>query len=115
MQKLASQGGLQACYIMKELVQYAQDSGCVEQIWRKHAHLTEVTDLHSNLRETKKQVNLAQSHTNYQMLMMAEDLIGVIALNKTSDIIQQHDYKYSQLLRFPSLFSQEEQWTLNDC
>ncbi len=41
----------------------------------------------SNLRETKNQVNLAQSHTNYQMSMTAEDLIGVILLNETSNII----------------------------
>jgi hypothetical protein len=54
---------------------------------KKHAHLTEVTDLLLNLRETKNQVNLAQSHTNYQMSMMAEDLIGVITLNETSNNI----------------------------
>jgi hypothetical protein len=72
---------------MKELVQYAKDSGIVEKFWGKHAHLTKVTDLLSNLRETKNQVNLAQSHNNYQMSMMAEDLIGVILLNETLDII----------------------------
>jgi hypothetical protein len=72
---------------MKELVQYAKDSGCVEQIWGNHAHLTEVNDLLLNCKETKKQVNLAQSYTNYQMLMMAENLIGVIALDETSNII----------------------------
>ncbi len=68
-------------------MQYTKDSGCIEQIWEKHAHLTKVTDLHSNLRETKKLVNLAQSHTNYLMSMMAEDLISVITLDKTLDII----------------------------
>jgi hypothetical protein len=57
---------------MKELVQYAKNSGIVEKFWGKHAHLTEVTDLLSNLRETKNQVNLAQSHTNYQMSVTAE-------------------------------------------
>ena len=72
---------------IKDLVQYAKDSGLVEKYWGKHAHLTEVTDSLSNLRETKNQVNLAQSHTNYQMSMMAEDLLGVILLDKTSDII----------------------------
>ncbi len=63
---------------MKEVVQYAKDSGCVELVWGKHPHLTKVADLCSNLRETKKQVDLTQSHTNYQMLMMAEDLILVL-------------------------------------
>ncbi len=61
--------------------------GIVEKFWVKHAHLTKVTELLSNLRETKNQVNLAQSHTNYQMSMTAKDLIGVILLNETLDII----------------------------
>jgi hypothetical protein len=72
---------------MKELVQYTTDSGLVEKFWGKHEHLTKVTDQLSNLRETKNQVNLAQSHTNYQMLMTAKDLLGAITLNETSDII----------------------------
>ncbi len=72
---------------MKELVQYVKDSGCAKKAWGKHAHLTKVTDLSSNLRETKKQVNLAQSHTNYQMSMMAKDLIGAITLDKILAII----------------------------
>jgi hypothetical protein len=46
-----------------------------------------MTDLLSNLRETKNQVNRAQSHSNYQMSMLAKDLIGVILLDETSDII----------------------------
>ncbi len=37
--------------------------------------------------DPKNQVNLAQSHTNYQMSMMPENLIGVIALDETFDII----------------------------
>jgi len=72
---------------MKDLVQYAKDLGLVEKYWGKHVHLTEVTDSLSNLRETKNQVNLAQSHNNYQMSMMAEDLLGAILLDKTLDII----------------------------
>ncbi len=72
---------------MKELVQYAKDSGLVEKFWGKHAHLTEITDALSNLRETKNQVNLAQLHTNYHVLMMAKDLLGVILLDETSEVI----------------------------
>jgi hypothetical protein len=59
----------------------------VEKFWGKHAYLTEVTDLLSNLREAKNQVNLTQSHTNCQMSMTAKDLIGVILLDETLDII----------------------------
>jgi hypothetical protein len=72
---------------MKDLVQYAKDLGLVEKYWGKYAHLTEVTDSLSNLRKTKNQVNLAQSHTDSQMWMMAEDLLRVILLDKTLDII----------------------------
>ncbi len=72
---------------MKDLAQYAKDLGLVEKYWGKHAHLTQVKDSLSNLRETKNQVNLAQSHTNYQMSMMAEDLLEVILLDKTLYII----------------------------
>ncbi len=71
---------------MKDLVQYTKDLGLVEKYWGKHVHLAKVTDLLSNLRG-KNQVNLAQYHTIYQMLMMAEELLGVILLNKTLDII----------------------------
>ena len=32
---------------MKALVQYAEEQGCVEQLWGRHAHLSEVTDINS--------------------------------------------------------------------
>jgi hypothetical protein len=66
---------------MKEQVQ-AKELGCVKHYWEKYTHLTEVTDISSTICKMKRQVNLAQSHTNYQVLMMAEDLLGVISLDE---------------------------------
>jgi hypothetical protein len=50
---------------MKELVQYAKETGCVAQLWGKHAHLSKITDQQSTAREAKRQVDVAQAHTNY--------------------------------------------------
>jgi hypothetical protein len=72
---------------MNFLVQYSKDAGFVAQYWGHHAHLTEVADQKSSNREARKQVNLAQSHTNYQVLMMAEELIGIIFVDKPTDVI----------------------------
>jgi hypothetical protein len=72
---------------MKELVQHAKGSRCVKYYWGKHAHLTKVTKLSSTIHEMKRQVDLAQSHTNYQVSMMAEDLVGVISLGKMAKVI----------------------------
>jgi hypothetical protein len=55
---------------MKELIQYAKESGCMLQLWGRHAHLSEITDQRSTVREAKRQVDVAQTHTNYQMSMM---------------------------------------------
>jgi hypothetical protein len=52
---------------MKELIQYAKESGCVLQLWGRHAHLSKITDQRSTAREAKRQVDVAQTHTNYQM------------------------------------------------
>jgi hypothetical protein len=72
---------------MKELVQYAKESGCMSQLWGRHAHLSEITDQRSTVREAKRQVDVAQAHTNYQMLMMGEELAGIIYLDEAADIM----------------------------
>ncbi len=71
---------------MKELVQYAKESGCMLQLWGRHAHQSKITDQISTVREAKRQVDVAQAHTNYQMLMMGEELAGVICLDEAADI-----------------------------
>jgi hypothetical protein len=72
---------------MKELIQYAKEMGCVAQLWGKHAHLSKITNQQSTVREAKRQVDVAQAHTNYQVSMMGEELAGVICLDAPTDII----------------------------
>ncbi len=72
---------------MKALVQCAKEYGCVEEYWGCHAHLSEVTDSNSSAREAKRQVDVAQSHTNYQMSMTSEVLEGITALDEQVEII----------------------------
>jgi hypothetical protein len=72
---------------MKALIQCAKTYGCVEEMWGPHAHLSEVTDATSTAREAKRQVDVAQSHTNYQLSMVAEELVGVVNLDEPLAII----------------------------
>ena len=72
---------------MKALVQFAKEQGCVEQLWGRHAHLSKVSDGNSSTREAKRQVDVAQAHTNYQMSMAAEELLGIISVDESADII----------------------------
>jgi hypothetical protein len=72
---------------MNELVQYEKESGCMLQLWGRHAHLSEITDQRSTVREAKRQAYVAKTHTNYQMSMMGEELVGIICLDKAADII----------------------------
>ena len=60
---------------MKGLVELAKTYKCVEAYWGIHAHLSEVTDFKSTASEAKKQVEIAQKHTNYEVSMSAEDLL----------------------------------------
>jgi hypothetical protein len=39
---------------MKELVEYAKESGCMSQLWGRHAHLSEISDQRSTAREAKR-------------------------------------------------------------
>jgi hypothetical protein len=71
---------------MKGLVELAKNYKCVEDYWGIHAHLSEVTDFQSTASEAKKQVEIAQKHTNYEVSMTAEDLVGVINLDYASEV-----------------------------
>jgi hypothetical protein len=72
---------------MKELVQYTKESNCVSQLWGRHAHLSKITDQRSLAHEAKRQVDVAQGHTTYQMSMTGEELVGIICLDETADIM----------------------------
>ena len=71
---------------MKGLVELAKTYKCVEAYWGIHAHLSEITDFKSTASEAKKQVEIAQKHTNYEVSMTAEDLVGVIDLDYASEV-----------------------------
>ena len=66
---------------MKSLVEIAKVYKCVEAYWGVHAHLCEVMDITLTASKAKRQVEIAQKHTNYEVLMMAEELVGVIDLD----------------------------------
>jgi hypothetical protein len=59
----------------------------VEEFWACHAHLSEVTNAKSTACKAKWQVGRAQAHTNYQMSMAAEELIGVTKLDNPVSIV----------------------------
>jgi hypothetical protein len=67
---------------MKGLIQCAKELGCVEEIWGDHAHLSEITDSNSTFNEAKRQVEVAQTRTNYQLSMTIKELKGVTNLDK---------------------------------
>ena len=58
---------------MKLLVQYTKEAGIGKKYLGHHAHLSEVTDKKLSNKEARKQVNITQSHTNYQVSMMTDE------------------------------------------
>jgi hypothetical protein len=72
---------------MKGLVQMAEEYGCFEHYWGVHAHINEVMDITSIVSETKRQVETAQKHINYEVSMTAEELAGVIDLDRLTAIV----------------------------
>ncbi len=72
---------------MKGLVQMVKNYGIIEQFWGIHAHLSKVTDIKLMAREANKQAKMAQKHINYEVLMMAEELVGVIDLDHPTTIL----------------------------
>jgi hypothetical protein len=71
---------------MKGLVQMAKKYRILKQYWGCHAHVSEVMDQKSTPREAKRQVDVAQAHTNYQVSTVCKDLIGVISLDESKEI-----------------------------
>ena len=71
---------------IKSLVEIAKAYKCIETHWGVHAHLSKVTDIKSTASEAKRQVEIAQKHTNYEVSMTEEELVGVIDLDYDSKI-----------------------------
>jgi hypothetical protein len=65
----------------------AKEYGCIEHYWGVHAHLSKVTDIKSTSSKAKCQVEVAQKHTNYEVSMMPEELVGVINLDHAAPIM----------------------------
>jgi hypothetical protein len=78
---------------MKRLVQCAKEYGCVEEFWGCHAHLSEMTYAKSTPHKSKRQVDVAQSHTNYQMSMTVDKLVRIIKLDKLVEIVHPTTFK----------------------
>jgi hypothetical protein len=72
---------------MKVLIQCAKTYGCVEEMGGVHAHLREVTDYSSTPREAKRQVDVAQAHTNYQLSLVVEEIPGIVSLDEPVEIL----------------------------
>jgi hypothetical protein len=49
---------------MKSLVEIAKAYKCVDVYWGGQAHLSKITDIKSTASEAKRQVEIAQKHTN---------------------------------------------------
>jgi hypothetical protein len=77
---------------MKGFIQCAKEYGCKES-WGIHAHLSEMIDANSTALKAKRQVDVAQLHTNYQLSMVAEELVGVVSLDEPVDIVHPTTYK----------------------
>jgi hypothetical protein len=71
---------------MKHLIQMAKEYGCVKHYWGVHVHLSKVTNINSMLTKAKRQVEVAQKHTNYEASMTPEELVGVINLDHPTPI-----------------------------
>jgi hypothetical protein len=71
---------------MKRLVQMAKEYSTVKQYWGRHAHIGRVTDQNSTPQEAKRQVDVTQAHTNYQVSMVCKELMGVISLDEYKEI-----------------------------
>ncbi len=72
---------------MKELVQYAKDAGIVKKYWGSHVHVSKVTDASSSLIKAKRQCEVSQSHTNYQVSMVLEAVSGIVDVNDSAKFL----------------------------
>ena len=66
---------------VKRLTQLAKDFDIVVDWWGKHAHVSNVADKDSTPGEIKRLCRVAQVHTNYQCLMIVEEIQGITDLN----------------------------------
>jgi hypothetical protein len=71
---------------IKRLTQLAKELHIVTDYWGKHAHLSEVADSSSSPSEVKDLCKVSQKHTNYQITMTVEDLLGITNLDAAASL-----------------------------
>jgi hypothetical protein len=70
---------------MKELVQYAKDAGLVEHYWGSNILISKVTDAFSSSIKAKRQCEVSQNHTNYQVSMVNQAVVGIIDVDNSAN------------------------------
>ncbi len=78
---------------IKRSTQLAKEFNIVTKYWGKHAHLSEVANHESTPSEIKRLCRVAQVHTNYQISMIVEDILGIANLNQSTTIYDEHGRK----------------------
>jgi hypothetical protein len=89
---------------MKRLVQCAKEYGCVEEFWGCHTHLSEVRDAKSAPCKAKRQGDVVQSHTNYQMSMTVDKIVGITKLDKPVEIVHPTTFELVGTLTMRMIF-----------
>jgi hypothetical protein len=57
-------------------------------MWGQHAHISKVVGRDSTPSEIKRLIQVSQQHTNYQILMLVEDIHGITDLDATAPVIE---------------------------
>ncbi len=73
---------------IKKLAQIAKEANIVKDIWGKHANISKVVDKDSIPSKIRRLLRVAQVHTNYQCLMILENLVGITDLNGLAELFQ---------------------------
>jgi hypothetical protein len=63
-----------------------KESNLVTKMWGRHTQISKVVDKDLTPSEIKHLMHVAQVHTNYQCLMILEDIIGIANLNGHVDL-----------------------------
>jgi hypothetical protein len=66
---------------IKRLAQVAKEANFVSKMWGKHTHVTKVVNKLSTPSKIKCLIKVSQHHTNYQCLMLVEDVQGITNLD----------------------------------
>jgi hypothetical protein len=65
---------------------YAKEMGLVAKFWGRHAHVSEVVEKSSSPSKIRRLVQVTQRHTNYQCLIILEDVSGIVDLDGSAAV-----------------------------